>query len=228
MRPNWDGGNPRPNPPIHQKGLVTLRRRAQAGVRRRPADLPRDAADRAGAGELGGAGRPAGHRPATISRRPWPRKPTKLALTPREPGSSRATRRLRREGRVPGVLYGGGGDPVAFEVDARELRHALAARGAVLELAIGGDTTPAVLKDAHYHPVRGDDAARRPPARPPRRRDPARPSSLDLIGAEEAPGVDRGRRARAGHARAQHRGAPERHPRVDPVRRLEHGRSATP
>src|SRR6476469_6672980 len=82
-------------------------------------------------------------------------QPTKLSLSPREPGSSRATRRLRRAGRVPGVIYGGGADPVSFDVDERLLRHALAARGAVLELAIGSDTTPAVLKDAHYHPVRG-------------------------------------------------------------------------
>ena len=44
-------------------------------------------------------------------------QPTKLSLSPREPGSSRATRRLRREGRVPGVIYGGGADPVAFDVE---------------------------------------------------------------------------------------------------------------
>ncbi|HZC28478.1 MAG TPA: hypothetical protein VE269_01970, partial [Gaiellaceae bacterium] len=80
---------------------------------------------------------------------------TKLTLNAREAASSRATRRLRRQGRVPGVVYGGGSDPVSFDVDERELRHALAARGAVLELAIDGDTTPAVLKDAHYDPVRG-------------------------------------------------------------------------
>ena len=24
MRPDWDGGNPRPHPPLHQKGLITL------------------------------------------------------------------------------------------------------------------------------------------------------------------------------------------------------------
>ena len=116
---------------------------------------------------------------------------TKLTLNAREPASSRATRRLRREGRVPGVIYGGGADPVAFEVDERELRHALAARGAVLELAIDGDTTPAVLKDAHYHPVRGTtlhvDFLRV-------RLDVAIHSVvlLDLVGAEEAPGVKEG------------------------------------
>src|SRR4051794_21189092 len=79
---------------------------------------------------------------------------TRLNATPRTVEGSRSTRRLRRTGRVPGVLYGGGEDPVAFDVDERELRHALAARGAVLELALDGDTTPAVLKDSQRHPVR--------------------------------------------------------------------------
>jgi large subunit ribosomal protein L25 len=89
------------------------------------------------------------------------------------------------------VIYGGGADPIAFEVDERELRHALAARGAVLELAIAGDTTPAVLKDAHYHPVRGTtlhvDFLRV-------RLDVAISAVvlLDLTGAEDAPGVKEG------------------------------------
>jgi large subunit ribosomal protein L25 len=116
---------------------------------------------------------------------------TKLTLSAREPASSRATRRLRRAGRVPGVVYGGGDDPVAFDVDERELRHALAARGAVLELAIDGATTPAVLKDAHYDPVRGTtlhvDFLRV-------RLDVAIHATviLDLVGAEDSPGVREG------------------------------------
>jgi large subunit ribosomal protein L25 len=82
---------------------------------------------------------------------------TRLALTPRDTsGGSRATRRLRRTGLVPGVLYGGDGEPVPFSVDARELRHALAARGAVLDLELEGTSTPAVLKDTQRHPVRGE------------------------------------------------------------------------
>jgi large subunit ribosomal protein L25 len=56
---------------------------------------------------------------------------------------------------VPGVLYGGDDDAMPFAVDERELRHALAARGAVVELELGGEATPAVLKDAQRHPVRG-------------------------------------------------------------------------
>ena len=81
---------------------------------------------------------------------------TKLTISAREPEGSRSTRRLRRSGRVPGVLYGGDGDPIAFSADARELRNALAATGAVLEVVADGDTTPVVLKSAQYHPVRGE------------------------------------------------------------------------
>jgi large subunit ribosomal protein L25 len=82
---------------------------------------------------------------------------TKLDVNAREAAHSRETRRLRRSGQVPGVLYGGGDTPVAFAVNERTLRHALAAKGAVLELSVdGGSSTPAVLKDAQRHPVRGD------------------------------------------------------------------------
>ena len=117
---------------------------------------------------------------------------TRLALTPRDTsGGSRATRRLRRTGQVPGVLYGGEGEPVSFTVDARELRHALAARGAVLDLEIDGSSQPAVLKDAQYHPVRGEtmhvDLLRV-------RLDVAIHAtvSVELTGADEAPGVVNG------------------------------------
>jgi large subunit ribosomal protein L25 len=116
---------------------------------------------------------------------------TKLSISAREPEGSRATRRLRRSGRVPGVLYGGGGDPIAFSVDARELRTALAARGAVLEVVDDGSATPAVLKSAQYHPVRGETM----------HVDLLRVNltvaihavvALELVGADESPGVKDG------------------------------------
>ncbi|MCZ4494777.1 MAG: large subunit ribosomal protein [Baekduia sp.] len=82
---------------------------------------------------------------------------TTLDVHARGAAHSRETRRLRRSGQVPGVLYGGTGEPLAFAVAARTLRHALAAKGAVLELSIdGGPGTPAVLKDSQRHPVRGE------------------------------------------------------------------------
>ena len=82
---------------------------------------------------------------------------TKLEVNSRAADGSRSARRLRRSGRVPGVLYGGGGEPVGFDVDERELRHALAGSGAVLDLSLDGDKpTPVVLKEAQRHPVRGE------------------------------------------------------------------------
>jgi large subunit ribosomal protein L25 len=82
---------------------------------------------------------------------------TKLDVTSRAADGSRAARRLRRSGRVPGVVYGGGGDSVGFDVDARELRLALASSGAVLDLSIdGAKATPVVLKETQRDPVRGE------------------------------------------------------------------------
>ena len=79
-----------------------------------------------------------------------------LAAASRSVEGSRSTRRLRREGLVPGIVYGGGGEPETFAVDQRILRNTLAHSGAVLELSIGGGTAmPVIVKDVQNHPVRG-------------------------------------------------------------------------
>ena len=101
-------------------------------------------------------------------------------------------RRLRRTGRVPGVLYGGDIEPVSFDVEARELRSALAAAGAVLDLSIDeGEPTSVVVKDAQHHPVRGEtvhiDLLRVRLDRPIHAIVP-----LELHGADESPGVKQG------------------------------------
>lgn len=81
---------------------------------------------------------------------------TSLKVAPREPGGSRQARRLRREGNVLGVIYGGGEEPLSFQVQARELRHALADAGAVMDLTVeGGSSTPVLVKDLVRHPVSG-------------------------------------------------------------------------
>ena len=55
------------------------------------------------------------------------------------------------------MLYGGGSEPLGFDADERELRHALAGSGAVLDLSVdGAKPTPVVLKEAQRHPVRGE------------------------------------------------------------------------
>jgi large subunit ribosomal protein L25 len=81
---------------------------------------------------------------------------TKLTAESREAGSSRDARRLRGEGRVPGVVYGGEGESVAFQAEARELRNALAHGGAVIELQLEGDKAqPVVVKEEQRDPVSG-------------------------------------------------------------------------
>jgi large subunit ribosomal protein L25 len=117
---------------------------------------------------------------------------TKLSVNSRTAAGSRAARRMRRDGRVLGVLYGGGEDPVGFDADARDLRLALAGSGAVLDLSIDGQkATPVVLKEAQRDPVRGQtvhiDLLRV-------RLDEAIAAvvPLELLGVDDSPGVKEG------------------------------------
>ena len=117
---------------------------------------------------------------------------TAFKVSPREPGGSRSARRLRREGNVPGVIYGGGEEPVSFQVSARDLRHVLQSAGAVLDLTVeGSQATPVVVKELIRHPITGDtvhlDLLRV-------RLDVKIQATvvLELTGAEDAPGVKDG------------------------------------
>lgn len=84
-------------------------------------------------------------------------QPTALLVSHREPAGSRGARRLRRQGIVLGTVYGGGKDPVNFQVDARALRTALAHAGAVIDLTMDGSAAePVVLKERQRHPVSGN------------------------------------------------------------------------
>lgn len=83
-------------------------------------------------------------------------RPT-IDVEKREEFGSRTSRRLRKSGRVPGVVYGGsGGDSLSFSADARELRRVLIGSGALIDLRVGGDTRPVIVKDTQLHPVRGE------------------------------------------------------------------------
>ena len=116
---------------------------------------------------------------------------TTLPLTLRDPEGSRSARRLRREGQVPGVIYGGGDAPQHFAVDARTLRNTLAHAGQVIEVSVGGASTNVLIKDVQRHPVRGEavhvDLLRV-------RMDVSIHATvpIDFTGAEEAPGVTEG------------------------------------
>jgi large subunit ribosomal protein L25 len=81
-----------------------------------------------------------------------------LAVVERTLLGSAESRRLRRQGLIPGVLYGRS-DPVAIAVGERELRAALttsAGSHAVLDVAVdGGSTHSAILKEFQRDKVRG-------------------------------------------------------------------------
>ena len=71
-------------------------------------------------------------------------------------GGARAT---RREGKVPGVLYGGGKDPVAIAVKANEFRKAVQTgklQGHLVTLKYGDETQPVIAKVVDMHPVTDD------------------------------------------------------------------------
>jgi len=82
----------------------------------------------------------------------------KLTVTERTRLGSSESRRLRRQGLVPGVLYGRA-EPVAISIGERDLRAALSTAGgshAVLDVAIdGGQEHSAILKEFQRDKVRG-------------------------------------------------------------------------
>lgn len=83
----------------------------------------------------------------------------KLEIELRTKKGKGASGRLRRQGRVPGVVYGFEVEPTAVSVDALELYHALhtkAGTNVLLTVALDGDDKLCVARDIQRHPVRGD------------------------------------------------------------------------
>ncbi|MBV8133115.1 MAG: 50S ribosomal protein L25/general stress protein Ctc [Alphaproteobacteria bacterium] len=67
-----------------------------------------------------------------------------------------AARETRRQGRVPGIIYGGEGDPLLISLESRELSRAVAQRGflaMVVELRVGDVVHRALPRDVQYHPA---------------------------------------------------------------------------
>jgi large subunit ribosomal protein L25 len=83
----------------------------------------------------------------------------KLQVQDRESRGSAESRRLRKQGLIPGVLYGRGNEPQAFCVSERELRRALtgdAGLHAILDVTLDGDSArPSILKSYQQDPVKG-------------------------------------------------------------------------
>ncbi|HVD11948.1 MAG TPA: 50S ribosomal protein L25 [Gaiellaceae bacterium] len=84
----------------------------------------------------------------------------KLQVQERDSRGSAESRRLRKQGLIPGVLYGRGQTPHTISIPERELRRVLTGEGglhAILDVVLAGQKTthPSILKDYQQHPVRG-------------------------------------------------------------------------
>jgi large subunit ribosomal protein L25 len=78
--------------------------------------------------------------------------------TSRDDRGKNAARRLRRQGLVPGIVYGGKGGNIAVAVDPKALQKVLrseAGRNTILKLDIAGaGATNAILKDLQVDPIK--------------------------------------------------------------------------
>src|SRR6266568_464950 len=84
----------------------------------------------------------------------------KLQVREREQRGSADARRLRKEGFIPGVLYGNGNQPHAICIPERELRRVLTGPSglhAILDVVLEGQKTThaSILKDFQQDPIRG-------------------------------------------------------------------------
>lgn len=79
-----------------------------------------------------------------------------IAESGRTTGSPES-RRMRREDRIPAVVYGRGMEPISISVARRDLRVALsgaAGMNTILDLTVDGTVYPAIVKEMQRHPVR--------------------------------------------------------------------------
>ena len=79
-----------------------------------------------------------------------------LPAETRERAGKGASRALRREGRVPAVVYGGNEEPLSIHVEEKELRRQLGTGhflNSIVEIEIGGKKLRTLPKDVAFHPV---------------------------------------------------------------------------
>ncbi len=78
-----------------------------------------------------------------------------LNVEPRDAsGKSPVARRMRREGRIPGILYGADQEH-AFSVDLLDLQALLRHHTTIVDVKLAGNSHIGIIKDFQVHPVRG-------------------------------------------------------------------------
>ncbi len=82
-----------------------------------------------------------------------------LEAQPRQAGTKNEARRVRSEGKIPGVLYGAGRDSLSVTVDPRHvlrILHSETGHNTIFDLALnGGERTKAMIVDWQYEPIKG-------------------------------------------------------------------------
>jgi large subunit ribosomal protein L25 len=81
-----------------------------------------------------------------------------LEAQARDAGNKNAARRVRRDGKIPAVLYGANKDSLAVSVDPRQVSrilHSETGHNTIFDLALNGERTKAMIIDWQYEPIKG-------------------------------------------------------------------------
>ena len=81
-----------------------------------------------------------------------------LEAQPRDAGTKNDARRVRREGKIPAVVYGAGKQAMPVSVDPRQVSrilHSETGHNTVFDLALDGERTKAMIVDWQYEPIKG-------------------------------------------------------------------------
>jgi large subunit ribosomal protein L25 len=80
-----------------------------------------------------------------------------LAAETRRDAGKGASRRLRREGKIPGIMYGGGQAPTGVAFDANALHRNMAEEAflsSILNVTLDGQSLQAIVRDYQPHPAK--------------------------------------------------------------------------
>ena len=81
-----------------------------------------------------------------------------LEAQPREAGTKNEAKRVRRDGKIPAVVYGAGKDSLPITVDPRVVTRILnseTGHNTIFDLTLNGEKTKAMIVDWQYEPIKG-------------------------------------------------------------------------
>ena len=81
-----------------------------------------------------------------------------LEAQTREPGTKNDARRVRRDGKIPAVVYGAGKESLSIAVDPRvvsRILHSETGHNTIFDLSLNGEKTKAMIVDWQYEPIKG-------------------------------------------------------------------------